>query len=179
MDIYTIGHSTHSEEEFILLLKKYDIEILADVRSFPGSRYVPHFNKELMEEWLPKSDIKYVYIPELGGRRNKNKEIDESLVAGWDKAAFRNYAAYSLTPEYAEGIEKLIELGKKNRVCYMCSEAVPWRCHRSIISNTLVAKGINVFHIMTLKKTIKHEIGKYGAKAIMEDGKLIYPIFNL
>ena len=77
MDMYTIGHSTHTQEEFISLLKDYDIEVLVDVRSYPGSKYVPQFNQENMEKWLPENDIKYIHMPELGGRRNKNKEIDE------------------------------------------------------------------------------------------------------
>lgn len=152
MNIYTIGHSTHSKEEFIAILKKYEIKILVDVRSFPGSKYVPQFNQEAIEKWLPDNDIKYIHMPELGGRRNKSKIIDEKFVAGWQNTAFRNYAAYSLTKEYEEGIEKLIDLSKDNTVCYMCSEAVPWRCHRLLISNTLVSKGLNVFHIISSNK---------------------------
>ena len=128
-----------------------------------------------MELWLPRNDIKYIHMPELGGRRNKNKEIDQSLVNGWKSAAFRNYAAYSLTQVYEEGIEKLIKLSNEDRVCYMCSEAVPWRCHRLIISNTLVSKGINVYHIMTEKKTITHEVGVFGAEAVKKGSQLIYP----
>lgn len=175
MDIYTIGHSTHTEEEFISLLKKYKIEVLVDVRSFPGSKYVPQFNKENMEIWLPKQDIKYIHIAELGGRRNKNKEINELLVNGWRNAAFRNYAAYSLTQGYEKGIERLIKLSEENQVCYMCSEALPWRCHRLIISNTLVSRGIHVHHIMTEDNIIDHEIGMYGVEAIKAGSQLIYP----
>lgn len=175
MEFYTIGHSTHSEEEFVSLLKDYNIETLVDVRSFPGSNYVPQFNKENMEKWLPDAGIKYVHMKKLGGRRNKNKEIDASLVSGWRKAPFRNYAAYTLTKDYEDGIEKLIELGKDSRTCYMCSEAVPWRCHRLIISNTLVSKEIDVYHIMSESKTIHHEIAMYGAVAVERDSKLIYP----
>lgn len=175
VDMYTIGHSTHTQEEFVSLLQHYKIEVLVDVRSYPGSNYVPQFNKENMEKWLPENDIQYIHMPEIGGRRNKNKEIDPALVSGWQKAPFRNYAAYSLTNEYEEGIDKLISIAEKHRVCYMCSEAVPWRCHRLIISNTLVHRGINVYHVMTESKTITHEIGIYGAEAIEKDSKLIYP----
>lgn len=175
MNIYTIGHSTHSEEEFVLILKNYNIEVVVDVRSYPGSKYVPQFNKENMEKWLPQNGIKYIHMLDLGGRKSKRKEIDESLINGWKSVAFRNYAGYSLTKEYEEGIDRLIELAKKNCVCYMCAESVPWRCHRLIISNTLVSKSVDVYHIMTEKKTILHEIGMYGAKVEMKEGKLIYP----
>ncbi len=175
MDVYTIGHSTHSIDEFLLILKKYNIETLVDVRSYPGSNYVPQFNKENMEKCLKENNIKYIHMPDLGGRRNKNKGIDSSLIDGWEKATFRNYAAYSLTEEYEEAINKLISLAEKSRLSYMCSEALPWRCHRLIISNTLISKGINVYHIMTESKKILHELGKYGAEAIIKDSKVIYP----
>lgn len=175
MEIYTIGHSTHTEKEFVSLLKEKNIKLLVDVRSLPGSKYVPQFNKENMEIWLPKKDIEYIHMSELGGRRNKNKKIDELLVNGWENTAFRNYAAYSLTKEYEKSIDELINLSKKSKTCYMCSEAVPWRCHRLIISNTLVLKGMNVYHIIDDKHTITHEIGMYGAKPINKDSKLIYP----
>ena len=175
MEIYTIGHSTHTENEFVILLKKYEIEILVDVRSFPTSKYVPQFNKENMKIWLPREGIKYLHMAELGGRRSKNKDIDESLVDGWKNVAFRNYAEYSLTKGYEEGIDRLFVLSEKNRVCIMCAEAVPWRCHRSIISNTLVSEGISVYHIMPEGHVITHEIGMYGPKAIKEGPQLIYP----
>ncbi len=175
IEVYTIGHSTHTEKEFVLLLKKNKIEILVDVRSFPGSKYVPQFNKENMKMWLAKENIKYIHIEELGGRRNKNKEIDELLVNGWKNPAFRNYAAYSLTQGYEEGIDRLIKLSRENQVCYMCSEALPWRCHRLIISNTLVSRGISVNHIITDSSIITHEIGMYGAVAIKKGSQLIYP----
>lgn len=175
MNIYTIGHSTHSREEFLDLLKAYEIETLVDVRAYPGSRRLPQFDKEEMEKWLPEQSIRYLHFPVLGGRRKKNREIDESLVDGWKNTSFRNYAAYSLTEEYEKGISSLIETGQKERVCYMCSESVPWRCHRLLISNTLALKGLSVYHIMTEKKTISHEIGLYGAKPIQEGSTLIYP----
>lgn len=175
MDVYTIGHSNHTVKEFISLLEEYNIELLIDVRSFPGSKYVPQFNKEQMKIWLTKNNIKYRHLAELGGRRNKNYEIKESLVDGWKNPAFKNYAAYTLSEPYDAGIERLIKLLSENKVCYMCSEAVPWRCHRLIISNTLVSKGINVFHIMPEGHLITHELGMYGAKPVEEGQQLIYP----
>lgn len=175
MDIYTIGHSTHTTDEFIALLKEYNINIVVDVRSYPGSNYVPQFNKENIEEWLPEHDIQYIHLKDLGGRRNKNKDIDPALVDGWRQSSFRNYASYTFTKDYEEGINKLLSLAKDKQLAYMCSEAVPWRCHRLIISNTLVAKGINVHHIINKNETISHELGKYGAEPIIQDSKVIYP----
>lgn len=175
MDIYTIGHSTHSIEEFLSLLKAYGIEELVDVRSYPGSRRLPHFNKENMEKWVSENGIVYTHMPGLGGRRKKNPEIDPALVAGWRNTSFQNYAAYSLTEEYEQALQDLIALEKEKRVCYMCSESVPWRCHRLLVSNNLTLKGLTVHHIMTEKKTILHEIGMYGAKAVIDGSTLIYP----
>lgn len=178
MDIFTIGHSTHSQEEFISLLRDYHIEVLVDVRSYPGSNYVPQFNKENMEIWVPENDIEYIHMKELGGRRKGNKDLDQSLIDGWENQAFRNYAGYTLTPEYEDGINRLIHLGENKTLCYMCSEAVPWRCHRLLISNTLVLRGINVYHIMSEAKTITHELGMYGATPVIEGNKLIYPKYH-
>ena len=175
MDIYTIGHSTHSREEFSSMLQSYDIECLVDVRSYPGSNYMPQFNKENMEKWVPESGMVYLHMPSLGGRRKKNHEIDEQLVNGWRNKSFQNYAAYSLTKEYEKAISELTHIQRKKRVCYMCSESVPWRCHRLIISNTLAFKGLTVRHIMTEKKTILHEVGMYGAEAVEKEETLIYP----
>lgn len=176
MNIFTIGHSTHSKLEFLAILKTYDIERLVDVRSYPGSRYMPHFNQENMKQWLPESNIEYFHMPDLGGRRRKNKEIDESIVAGWRHVSFRNYAAYALSNKYDLALDKLIQLAKEKRVCYMCAESVPWRCHRSIISNNLVLKGWTVHHIIDGSNEILHIFGKYGAKPVVEGNQLIYPL---
>lgn len=175
MDIYTIGHSTHSQEDFIEILKSYDIEVLVDIRSYPGSKYVPHFNKENIEEWLPRSGIEYIHMKELGGRRKAVKNIDESLIEGWEKEAFRNYASYSLTEEFVSAIDKLISLAEEQRVSYMCAESVPWRCHRLIVSNSLTARDIDVYHIMSKTKTILHSLDKFGAPAVVKGSKVIYP----
>jgi uncharacterized protein (DUF488 family) len=113
VEIYTIGHSTHSTEAFISLLKTYNIELLVDVRSYPGSKHMPQFDKEKVEKWLPESGIGYLHVPALGGRRNKNQEIDKSLINGWRSVSFQNYAAYSLTKEYEKAITDLITLGSE------------------------------------------------------------------
>lgn len=175
MNIFTIGHSTHSQDEFISILESYNIEVLVDVRSYPGSKYVPQFNKENMEKWIPENGIQYIHMKELGGRRKGSKDLDESLIDGWENTAFRNYAGYTLTPDYQDGINKLISIGEQKIACYMCSEGVPWRCHRLLISNTLVLRENNVYHIMSESKTITHQLGIYGAIPIIEGSRLIYP----
>lgn len=175
MQLYTIGHSTHTQEEFLALLQEYKIEILVDIRRFPGSKHVPWFNQENMEKWLPDHGIQYIHLKELGGKRGKNKDIDESLIAGWENTFFRNYASYSLTDDYDKGIEGLISLSQKATLVYMCSEAVPWRCHRLFVSNTLVTEGHLVYHIMSKTKVIKHELGMYGADPEIKNHKIIYP----
>ncbi len=175
MDIYTIGHSTRTIEEFIFIMHKYEIDVLVDVRSYPGSNYVPQFNKEIMQKWLVDSGVEYIHLSELGGRRKSNPNIDEALVSGWEKTAFRNYAEYSLSEAYKKGIDKLVALSKHQTICIMCAEIVPWRCHRLIISNSLVFKGEKVFHIIGESKLVEHKLGMYGAKAVIDNDKIIYP----
>lgn len=177
MDIYTIGHSTHHMDVFIKMLKQHKIDILVDIRSYPGSRRFPQFNKEIMSGWLGENGIEYKHIPSLGGRRRKLKT--DSHNQSWKNVSFRNYADYTSLKEFDEGLQKLIDLAKENRVCYMCSEAVPWRCHRSIVSDNLIARGVNVHHIMPYNRSTKiteHKLGSWGAKPIIEDGKVIYPL---
>lgn len=180
MDIYTIGHSTHDKDKFINMLHQNQINILVDIRSYPGSKKFPQFNKELMSIWLKSNNIKYKHIPQLGGRRRKLKI--ESHNQAWKNVSFKNYADYTLLKEFDNGLNELLDLAWDNRVCYMCSEAVPWRCHRSIVSDNLVARGVSVYHIMPYNNTTKlqdHELGKWGAKPIVEDGgKVIYPLKN-
>ena len=175
MDIYTIGHSTHDKDTFVSMLKAHDIETLVDVRSYPSSRYCPHFNKENMEQWVTENNIRYLHMPELGGRRRKLYGIDESLVNGWTHVSFKNYAAYTFTDEYERGINKLLRIAEKERIAYFCSECLPWKCHRSIISNTLTALGINVYHIMNETKIEERQLGKYGAMPKIVNNKVIYP----
>lgn len=175
IDIYTIGHSTHTKEEYLSLLKHYSIATLIDVRSYPGSRYMPQFNKEDMVNWVAGANIKYMHMPKLGGRRRVLDSIDDALINGWENIAFKNYAAYTLTIEYTNAIEELIAVASKECVCYMCAESVPWRCHRLLISNTLVSKSLNVHHIISETKTIEHTLGLYGAKPTMLNAQLAYP----
>lgn len=177
MDIYTIGHSTHSKEEFLSVLHYFSINVLVDVRSYPGSRHVPHFSKQSMQFWLPEEGISYMHIPKLGGRRHSENEQDASLTEGWDNQAFRNYSAYTLSEEYEQGLLELLDIAKVKLVCIMCAEGVFWRCHRMLISNSLVVRGVQVLHIMDGCKVEAHQLNRYGAKASILGEKVIYPKF--
>ncbi|MGV9013075.1 MAG: DUF488 family protein [Flavobacteriales bacterium] len=168
-EIWTIGHSTHPLEEFLAWLKEFNIELLVDVRSYPGSRRMPWFNKEVLPAELETVGIAYVHIRSLGGRRKVEKD---SVNTVWTHPAFRGYADYMMNdPAFEVGLEELKELAHKQRVCIMCSEVLWWRCHRSMISDRLKADGWKVEHIMGLGKEEEHP---YTAPARLENGKLVY-----
>lgn len=145
---YTIGHSTHDLEEFVKLLQAHGVDCLVDVRSYPGSRRCPQFNKETLPADLASYGIDYVHLADLGGRRRKNLDVDPSVNDLWTHIAFKNYADYTLTPAFEHGLAALRELGQTRTVAYMCSEALWWRCHRRIITDYLLAKGEDVQHIL-------------------------------
>jgi uncharacterized protein (DUF488 family) len=166
--IYTIGHSTRTQEEFITILKSFNIELLADIRSFPGSRRYPHFNKENLQKVLPEDKIIYQHFPELGGRRKVSKD---SKNTAWRNDAFRGYADYMDTNDFKKGITELETLATKYKAAYMCSEAVWWRCHRSLVSDYLKWKGWTVLHIMAENKSEEHP---YTSPAKVIDGQLSY-----
>lgn len=166
--IWTIGHSTRELEEFIELLKENRIEALADVRSFPGSRKFPRFNAEALSVSLPAAGIEYIPFKQLGGRRKVRKDSPHTV---WRNEAFRGYADYMDTDEFKKGIDDLLKLAADKRTAIMCSEAVWWRCHRSMISDYLKSIGVKVIHIMARGKTEEHP---YTSAAKLEDGKLVY-----
>ena len=166
--IWTIGHSTHSLEEFVAMLYYFNIELVVDIRSFPGSRKFPRFNKEMLEVSLPQNNIQYTHLKKLGGRR---KVKPNSKNTSWRHAAFRGYADYMGTDSFAEGIKELTKIAQQERTAYMCSEAVWWRCHRSMVSDYLKADGWNVQHIMQIGKSNEHP---YTQPARIVDGALTY-----
>lgn len=168
LTIYTIGHSTRSFDEFLQLLTTNHIEALADVRRYPNSRRYPHFNQAALADSLPENGIEYISILELGGRR---KPRPDSQNLNWHNESFRGYADYMETPEFRQAITRLLEIAARKRTAIMCSEAVWWRCHRSLISDYLKAQGITVEHILALNK---NEIHPYTQAARIEDGKLTY-----
>jgi uncharacterized protein (DUF488 family) len=143
--IYTIGHSTRPLEEFIKLLRSFNIQLVADVRSYPGSKRFPQYNKENLLDSLSLYGILYQHFPGLGGRR---KALKESKNIAWKNEAFRGYADYMETDDFKEGIVQLEGIALKKLTAYMCSEAVWWRCHRSLVSDYLKHKGWVVLHIM-------------------------------
>ncbi|MFD2647633.1 DUF488 family protein [Devosia albogilva] len=145
---FTIGHSTRSLEEFAALLRQSDIRHLVDVRTVPRSRTNPQFNLDTLGASLAPYQIGYGHIAGLGGLRGRQKPADESANALWRNQSFRNYADYTQSDAFREGLGQLIELGTTGRAAIMCAEAVWWRCHRRIIADHLLARGFSVFHIM-------------------------------
>ncbi len=166
--VWTIGHSTRSAAEFVEILTAHQIKVLVDVRSFPGSRRYPHFNKPELSRILENTGIEYHHAPELGGRRKPNAD---SKNTAWKNASFRAYADHMETTEFAKGIERLLQLAKTSSAAVMCAEAVWWRCHRSLISDYLKANGVEVIHINDEKKTQPHP---YTSAARIIDGQLSY-----
>lgn len=174
-EIWTIGHWTCPEPTFIGLLAGQCINLVADVRAYPGSRTSPQFERELMPEWLDRAAIGYAHLDELGGRRHK-QDIDPDINPGWNNASFKNYADYTLQPAYQQGIARLVELATDRRVAIMCAEPMPWRCHRLLIANTLTARGWTVRHIIGDTEPRVHKLGQWGAApAAGAEGQLIYP----
>ncbi|MFA6361121.1 MAG: DUF488 domain-containing protein [Dysgonamonadaceae bacterium] len=166
--VWTIGHSTHSLDELVAMLHSFNIETVVDIRSYPGSRKFPQFNKEALEVSLPENNIEYLHLKKLGGRRKVNPESKNTT---WRHAAFRGYADYMESESFAEGIKELIVIALEKRTAYMCSEAVWWRCHRSMVSDYLKAHGWDVQHIMGVNKASEHP---YTQPARIVAGELTY-----
>ncbi|CAN5492188.1 DUF488 domain-containing protein [soil metagenome] len=157
--LFTIGHSTRSWAEFIALLKAWKIEEVVDVRTVPRSRTFPWFSKARMEKSLPKSAIRYMHLPNLGGLRRPGKESPNT---GWQNVRFRAYADYMQTDEFVQGLTELNRRRIKRRVCVMCSEAVWWRCHRRMIADAEVAQRIPVKHVMSRTSAVPHAITAFA-----------------
>jgi uncharacterized protein (DUF488 family) len=166
--VWTVGHSTRSADEFLSLLRAHDIAAIADVRRFPGSRRHPHFSREALEVFLPRHGIEYVWMPELGGRRNP---VPNSKNTGWRVAQFQGYADYMETPEFASAVERLLTLAATKRSAMMCAESLWWRCHRRLVSDYLLARGYDVIHIETATKASPHRL---SPPARLVDGQLTY-----
>ena len=167
--LYTIGHSTRTLDELVSALQAHGIETLVDIRAFPMSRRLPHFNRESLESELPKHGIRYIWMRSLGGYR-KGKRPDSPHTA-LRSASFRNYADYTLTPEFEKAMDELLEIAQKSRTAYMCAERIYFRCHRMIVSDWLVAHGHEVLHIDDEKPARPH---KLTAEARVVDGQMIY-----
>jgi uncharacterized protein (DUF488 family) len=167
--LYTIGHSTRALDEFIAVLQAHSIRTLVDIRSFPMSRRLPHFNREALEKTLPDAGISYLWLKELGGRRKKLRDDSPNIALRND--SFRNYADYMLTEAFQRGVAELIRLAEQSRTVYMCAERVYFRCHRMLLSDWLVAHGHDVLHIDGLGPVKRHRL---MAEARLLDGQVIY-----
>jgi uncharacterized protein (DUF488 family) len=157
--VFTIGHSTHPWLAFRDLLRAHAIERLIDVRTIPRSRHNPQFNRETLSAKLRGARIGYVHLRKLGGLRRPHAD---SLNAGWRNASFRGYADYMQTPEFEEALQRLIKLAKQKTCAVMCAEAVPWRCHRSLIADALSVRGLDVSHIVSKAKPRKHSLTRFA-----------------
>ena len=167
--LWTFGHSTKPIDEFIGLLLAHQISLLIDVRTVPRSRYNPQFNRDTLAQSLRDAGLQYRHLPELGGLRKPKKD---SLNDGWRNASFRGYADYMQTEEFHEAINALMASGHQEQTTVMCAEAVPWRCHRSLIADALVSRGWDVRHIMSPENATPHILTSF---AHVEKGTLTYP----
>jgi len=167
--LYTIGHSTRTLEELIEALQAHKIATLVDIRAFPMSRRLPHFNREVLEQKLPEAGIAYVWMKELGGRRRKIRDDSPNVALRND--SFRNYADYMLTDEFRQGMDQLIHLSASSRTAYMCAERVYFHCHRMLVSDWLSAHGHEILHIDGVGPVRAH---KLLDDARVVDGELIY-----
>ena len=166
--VWTIGHSTRTLEEFLALLAAYSIQAIADVRHFPGSRHVPQFAREQFTPALAAHGIGYAWFEAVGGRRPAHKDSPNTA---WRNASFRGYADYMATPAFAAGFASLLAYCAQQRTALMCAEAVWWRCHRSLVSDVLKLRGIEVIHIMDATHSTEHP---YTSPARIVDGELSY-----
>jgi uncharacterized protein (DUF488 family) len=167
--VFTIGHSTRSIETFIDMLKAHGVQRLVDVRTIPRSRHNPQFNRDALPETLLQAGIGYTHMEELGGLRHARKD---SLNTGWHNPSFRGFADYMQTPGFEDGLKTLIQAAKREQVAIMCAEAVPWRCHRSLIGDALEVRGIAVEDIMSSTRTQAHELTSF---AMVEGSHVTYP----
>ncbi len=157
--LYTIGHSTRSIEDFLGLLQHYEIRQLIDIRSVPRSRHNPQFGQDTLAQALRGGGMEYRHMKDLGGLRHPLKH---SLNAGWHNPSFRGFADYMQTPEFARALMALVELSKEKRTVIMCAEAVPWRCHRSLIGDALVARGVKVCDIFSATSVKPHHLTEFA-----------------
>lgn len=172
LTVYTIGHSNRTLEELLYLLQAHGVQRLADVRSFPGSRRNPHFNAENLAVSLPAAGIEYLPFKALGGRRKLEKDATTNLA--WRHPAFRAYADYMQTPAFEAALAELMRLAAETPTAIMCSEALPWQCHRSLVGDALVARGVTVLDIMNAGSARPHELPSWAR--VDDQGRVAYPL---
>ena len=167
--VLTVGHSTRSLEEFVRLLDTHGVKRLVDVRTVPRSRHNPQFNKDSLPQARKRAGIAYTHMPALGGLRHPRKD---SINSAWRNLSFRGFADHMQTAEFKKALQELIALAEKERVCIMCAEAVPWRCHRSLIADALLVRNIHVREISSLTRTQPHKLTPF---AHVFRGEVTYP----
>lgn len=167
--VFTVGHSTHELERFIALVEGHGIGRVADVRAHPGSRRMPHFNREAMAAALPEAGIEYLHLPELGGRR---RPAPDSRNDAWDNAAFRGYADHMASEEFAAGLRRLEDAAAERATAVVCAEALWWRCHRRLLSDALTARGWSVLHIGADGRLADHRLPDF---AVVSGETVRYP----
>lgn len=168
--VFTIGHSTRTSKAFLDLLRAYGIKRVIDVRSIPRSRHNPQFNRETLSTKLRSARIGYVHLRKLGGLRHARRD---SPNMGWRNTSFRGFADYMQTTDFEAGLERLIKLAKQKPSALMCAEAVPWRCHRSLIADALVVRGIRVADIIGGKRSYVHVLTSFGR---VRGNRITYPL---
>jgi uncharacterized protein (DUF488 family) len=169
MVIHTIGHSTRELAELLALLRAHGIRRLVDVRRYPGSRRHPHFAGDALAAALRTDGLQYRHEPDLGGRRTGRRD---SLHTAWRSAGFRAYADHMDTPAFGAALERLLELGSAAPVAMLCAEALPWRCHRQLIADALVVRGVEVRHILGAGPAERHAL--HPSAEVQGDGRLLY-----
>lgn len=169
MTVYTIGHSTRPAVEFISILQSFGIELLADIRTIPRSRHNPQYDQTELQKLLSAAHIGYVHLAELGGLRHAKKD---SVNMAWKNQSFRGYADYMQTAEFGSAVENLISLATRQRTAIMCSEAVPWRCHRSLVGDALLIRGVDVEDIMAEAVSKPHKLTPW---AKVQGEQITYP----
>jgi uncharacterized protein (DUF488 family) len=167
--VLTVGHSTRTLEEFVGILRAHGVERLVDVRTIPKSRRVPQFNSDTLGASLRERGIEYLHMKSLGGLRHAKKD---SVNLGWRNASFRGYADYMATDEFRASLSHLLEVAREKPTAIMCAEAVPWRCHRSLIGDALLVRGVNVEDIMNVTSTRPHEMTPF---AKVDGLNVVYP----
>lgn len=170
MTVYTIGHSTRALESLVEMLAAHHVTVLADVRTVPRSRHNPQFNQDTLPDGLRAAGIRYVALPRLGGLRHGLKTGSPNT--GWRNKSFRGYADYMLTDEFEEGLSELLSIARKEPTAIMCAEAVPYRCHRSLISDALTARGVEVREISSKTRAVPHRMTPF---ALVEGERVTYP----
>jgi uncharacterized protein (DUF488 family) len=167
--VLTVGHSNRPLEEFLRLLQAHGVTLVVDVRKMPGSRLNPQFGRDTFPQALHQASIGYVHMSGLGGLRRRRPDSPNT---GWKNASFQGYADYMLTPEFESSLQELLKRAAERRVALMCAEAVPWRCHRSLIADALVARGVAVEHIFGASRTQAHVLRPWAS---VQGTRIIYP----